>query len=518
MPGISSLLDSDTEADPQFVDENSLISSVSEDTLANLAPTQAKKPARKRKPVTMPKKPRVKPAAKSETKATTSKTAAKRKAVEVDAKEDDDENDLVETEAAKPKGKTTKTTKAKDATNATTKPTKSTVTKKSATQEAAGSEDALPSPVNIRSNFAFTKPAVPAPKPVAASKTQTTAQRPVKAASRPVEEVVSEDEEDEMLEQQYPRKKMRLESKVRQEPSYRRRAGSASDTERGDPMLRRKLGDVTRKFENVDLKYRNLKDVAVSEANNNVDKLRKQCEAITEASDKLVSSLKKQLAQQAPLLQESRKLKKDAQAQAQAQETEATKLRTANNDLSAELASSKSEIKQLQAKLAAARATPAPVEVKQPASSVKSIIPTRAPIPPSSQHSKEAQLKIDLYSDLTGLIVQSVKQDEAGDTYDCIQTGRNGSKFFPSRSRSCTNKIVALHFKLFVDQENAKKVSFEETEFLYSPQLDANRDRDLIEMMPDYLTEDITFIREVAAKFYTRVVKTLTEKPIEEEV
>ena len=78
--------------------------------------------------------------------------------------------------------------------------------------------------------------------------------------------------------------------------------------------------------------------------------------------------------------------------------------------------------------------------------------------------------------------------------------------------------MLALGFKLFVDQDNAKKVSFEETEFLYSPQLDANRDQDLIEMMPDYLTEDITFIREVAAKFYTRVVKTLTEKPIEEEV
>lgn len=78
--------------------------------------------------------------------------------------------------------------------------------------------------------------------------------------------------------------------------------------------------------------------------------------------------------------------------------------------------------------------------------------------------------------------------------------------------------LVALHFKLFVDSDNAKKVSFEETEFLYSPQLDLNRDRDLIEIMPDYLTEDITFVREVAAKFYARVVKTLTEKPIEEEV
>jgi len=36
-------------------------------------------------------------------------------------------------------------------------------------------------------------------------------------------------------------------------------------------------------------------------------------------------------------------------------------------------------------------------------------------------------------------------------------------------------------------------------------------------MMPDYLAEDITFERDVAAKFYARVVKTLTEKVSVEE-
>lgn len=63
-----------------------------------------------------------------------------------------------------------------------------------------------------------------------------------------------------------------------------RRVGSASDTERsvGDPGLRRKLGDVTRKLENVDLKYRNLKETGVMEANANVEKLRKQCEVTTQ--------------------------------------------------------------------------------------------------------------------------------------------------------------------------------------------------------------------------------------------
>lgn len=77
--------------------------------------------------------------------------------------------------------------------------------------------------------------------------------------------------------------------------------------------------------------------------------------------------------------------------------------------------------------------------------------------------------------------------------------------------------MTALHFKLFVDQENTKAASSQENVYLYTPMLNTDRDRDLIEVMPDYLTEDITFDREVAAKFYARVVKTLTEKPAEEE-
>lgn len=42
-----------------------------------------------------------------------------------------------------------------------------------------------------------------------------------------------------------------------------------------------------------------------------------------------------------------------------------------------------------------------------------------------------AQLKEDLYSDLTGLILRGVERKDESDIYDCIQTGRNGSKCFP---------------------------------------------------------------------------------------
>lgn len=58
--------------------------------------------------------------------------------------------------------------------------------------------------------------------------------------------------------------------------SRHRRGGSASDTERaGEPALRRKLGEITKRFENLDLKYRSLKELGTTEAQSNFDKLRR---------------------------------------------------------------------------------------------------------------------------------------------------------------------------------------------------------------------------------------------------
>ena len=75
----------------------------------------------------------------------------------------------------------------------------------------------------------------------------------------------------------------RANSKQRQPSVTRRRVGSASDTERGnkDPVIRRKLGEMTKKFENLDLKYRNLRDVGIKEAEANFEKLKKQSEERT---------------------------------------------------------------------------------------------------------------------------------------------------------------------------------------------------------------------------------------------
>ncbi len=73
---------------------------------------------------------------------------------------------------------------------------------------------------------------------------------------------------------------------------------------------------------------------------------------------------------------------------------------------------------------------------------------------------------------------------------------------------------VALHFKLAVAKDTDG--GYEDTEFQYTPRLDNNRDRDLIALLPEYLTDEITFSRTNAAMFYGRVIETLTKKRVVE--
>lgn len=77
---------------------------------------------------------------------------------------------------------------------------------------------------------------------------------------------------------------------------------------------------------------------------------------------------------------------------------------------------------------------------------------------------------------------------------------------------------LALHFHLAVavpGTSTAPKTpggGFDDAEFQYEPKLNDERDRDLLDLLPDYLTEDICFPRSNAAKFYARVVDCLTKK------
>lgn len=70
----------------------------------------------------------------------------------------------------------------------------------------------------------------------------------------------------------------------------KRRAGSASDTDRanGDAATRRRLGEITKKLENVDMKYKNLREVGVKEAEANFEKVKAQSETRANGIDRLI--------------------------------------------------------------------------------------------------------------------------------------------------------------------------------------------------------------------------------------
>jgi hypothetical protein len=226
-------------------------------------------------------------------------------------------------------------------------------------------------------------------------------------------------------------------SHPRQPSLQRRRAGSASDTERSDPVLRRKLGEMTKKYDSLSVKYQDLREIGLKEAERNFERLKKQSEqdkagkfwqSFRECSDllhtvseKLIASLKDDAIAHSSLAKESRELKKKVQSQT----AEILALQNQIAQLTAFVAQAQSENKTLSAKLAANRTAAAEsASTKAPGTAVK----PNGGIRVMGGTDAAAQLKENLYSDLTGLIVRSVKQEAEDDIFDCIQTGRNGSK------------------------------------------------------------------------------------------
>lgn len=138
--------------------------------------------------------------------------------------------------------------------------------------------------------------------------------------------------------------------------------------------------------------------------------------------------MKSDLASQTVLVKESRALKKRVEAQ----DDEISKLKGKLAQLNSSLLEAQTESKTLSTRLSANRSAAASVEsanTKTPGSAIKAAGGIRLMgSAEAAQAAQTAQLKEDLYSDLTGLIIRGVKRDAEDDVYDCIQTGRNGSK------------------------------------------------------------------------------------------
>ena len=148
------------------------------------------------------------------------------------------------------------------------------------------------------------------------------------------------------------------------------------------------------------------------------------------AANELIISLKKELAIQTTVAKESRSL----QEQLVTSDLALSKAQQETTELTSSLSEAESEIKALQVKLANSRSAAAAVEsvnAKTPGSAIKGKGQPRTIMVGSAEAAQAAQvalLKEDLYSDLTGLIMRGVERGDESDVYDCIQTGRNGSK------------------------------------------------------------------------------------------
>lgn len=129
------------------------------------------------------------------------------------------------------------------------------------------------------------------------------------------------------------------------------------------------------------------------------------------------------------MAKESRALKKKVESQL----AEMATLKAQVAQMNASLEEARSQNKTLSAKLAANRSVAASVEsanTKIPGSAVKANGGIRMMgTAEAAEAANAAQLKENLYSDLTGLIIRGVKREAEDDVFDCIQTGRNGSKF-----------------------------------------------------------------------------------------
>jgi hypothetical protein len=232
-------------------------------------------------------------------------------------------------------------------------------------------------------------------------------------------------------------------SRARRASAVGRRTGSVSDSER-DPVMRRKVGDLTKKLDVMSAKYETLKEVASSGKESNFDQLKKRTDQTAKGmlsytnrdgtrltrpadQDAVIKSLQKQITDFQSRTADLTSLKKELASSSK----ENARLAAENKRITDSLTASNNENKNLSGKLAAARH---PETKTVPGSAVKPRT-TGVVLPGTAEAAKEATLakqKVDLYSDLTNLVVLSIKKTEDDEeVYECLQTGRNGSKYPP---------------------------------------------------------------------------------------
>lgn len=220
-------------------------------------------------------------------------------------------------------------------------------------------------------------------------------------------------------------------------PPVRSRSGSATGLERrgGDPEFRRQLNDISKKYENLQLKYEGLQEIGKG-AEANFEKLKRASDQKAKDAADLIASLRKEVAEMKKASTSNNSETTDLQTQISTLTASTEKLAKERDELKEKHRTSHNEIKALEAKLIAARQqiSNSAADAKAQELAAKKAGPIASSIADSA---KEAKMKENLYADLTGLIISSIKRADGEDTYNCIQTGRNGSKCFPLLAPKC---------------------------------------------------------------------------------
>ncbi|ROT34822.1 hypothetical protein SODALDRAFT_329435 [Sodiomyces alkalinus F11] len=253
----------------------------------------------------------------------------------------------------------------------------------------------------------------------------------------------------------------------------------------GSATLQSQMGELNSIYERLEARYQNLRELGIGEAERNFERLKKQCEEQANAANDLISGLRAELVVQRQLAEEAQQHREhyeDANAQIA--------------ELKTSLSEAQEETQVLREKLLAAGSTEIPgIKVSSSGSKRCNDVPRNDSAPAAVYEVHEAQMKDELYGDLTGLVIQNTMRKPSGIAFDCIQRGNIG----------------ILRFRLTAGVKGCD-TDYEDAQFTYMPQLDAERDKELTSVLPDYLIEDITFPRSQAGKFFSRISQSLNRK------
>lgn len=223
--------------------------------------------------------------------------------------------------------------------------------------------------------------------------------------------------------------------------SPKRKFESINDSMSDTPLVKRRKEDTDKNdFTGSDVmytKYKRLKELRETGPERALREYKKVFQSRIQAADALVQELSNSN------MEDTRDVEKELED-----------VRDIVDDLTQELQDAAEEIKMLRAKL---------YNVEKERSD-------------DSDHTDH--LALSLSSDLTGLVIQSIDRQGEATVYDCLQKGRRG----------------VFHYMLTVN-----KGQEDQQEIIFTPVLDAEKDSELISLLPDYFSEPLSFMRDAVS-------------------